>query len=185
MPDFRYKGEWRWRAGLVAWVKVSRFCFNAILHCGANQHQQSRIMSTIWWDSIGGGTATQLISIPHHPLVIYLLWQTHPDGTPSRELRIPGLLPSSFFIGRSGIALRPRRAVLQGHDQGGSLGFPQQTGIKDCSDLPSIKSQIKPTPWQRAFLQRFPKPGFLTSCEWPRCFWRPSECSYISVRASC
>lgn len=157
MPDLRYKGEWRWWAGPVAWVKASRFCLNAILHCWANPHQQSRIMSTIWWDSIGGGTATQLISIPHQPLVIYLLWQTHPDGTPGRELRIPGLLPSSFFIGRSGTALRPRRVVLQGQDQGGSLDFPQQTGIKDCSDLPSVKEPNKTHSLTTSLLARLSK----------------------------
>lgn len=69
-------------------------CSYAILHWWVNQHQQSRIMSTIWWDSIGGSTVTQLISIPRHPLVIYLLWQTHPYGTQGRELRIPRLFSS-------------------------------------------------------------------------------------------
>lgn len=83
-----------WWADLVALVKDPTFCFCLVLPWWENPHQQSRIMSTIWWDSIGGRTATQLISIPHHPLVIYLLWQTHPYGTLGGELRIPRLLAS-------------------------------------------------------------------------------------------
>lgn len=97
MLDFMYKGKWRWNCVMSrsgSFGQSLQVCFCAVLHWWVNQHQQSRIMSTIWWDSIGGSTVAQLISIPHHPLVIYLLWQTHPYGTQGRELHIPRLFSS-------------------------------------------------------------------------------------------
>lgn len=97
MPDFMYKGKRGWNRVMSksgSFGQSCQVCFYVILHWWVNQHQQSRIMSTIWWDSIGGSTVTQLISIPHHPLVIYLLWQTHPYGTRGKELRIPRLFSS-------------------------------------------------------------------------------------------
>lgn len=173
-----------WWADLVALVKDPRLCFCAVLPWWENQHQQSRIMSTIWWDSIGGRTATQLISIPHHPLVIYLLWQTHPYGTLGGELCIPRLLesvPILILYPKQELAplLWPRRSVLQGHAQRGSLDFPDFFFPK----LPFIEKTNKPLTRSTPFTNCFLELATLTPHGQPRCLWRPSQCSCISVCA--
>lgn len=76
------------------------------------------------WDLRRGAVYSQAIGVSAHP---------HPL--------------SQAGAGELEPLLRPRRAVLQGHTQGGSPGFPEQTGIRDFS---ISKSQINPWQWAQA-----------------------------------
>lgn len=91
------------------------------------------------WDPRRGAAYSQAIGVSAHP---------HPL--------------SQAVTGELAPLLRPRRAVLQGHTQGGSLDFLEQTGGRNFSKLPSIKKPNKPLTMSTSLTNCSPELAFLT-----------------------
>lgn len=193
MPDFMSKGKWR-RASVMSRSGSFGQRPQVLLLCGftlvrkptsAKQDYVHHMVRLHWrsyshpinlypppspcywfivtnssfWDPRQGAAYSQAIGVSAHP---------HPLSQAGAGELVP--------------LLWPRRVVLQGHTQGGSPDFSEQVFF--FQNRPPSKSQTMRTRFTMSltrFTNHFPELAILIPHGQPRCLWRPSERSCISV----
>lgn len=173
MPDLMYKGKWRWacvmsRSGSFGQrLQVLLLCsFTLVSKPTSAKQDYVHHMVRLHWRSY-----SHPINLYPPPSPCYLfivtnssLWDPRRGAAYSQAIggsAHPHPL-SQAVAGELAPLLRPRRSVLQGHTQGGSRDFLEQTGIRNFSKLLSIKEPNKPLTMSTSLTNCSPELAFLT-----------------------